>query len=708
MINSSFKTLLVCSLLSCLLSACGGGNPSAQIQAELPTPVQMTPPSDEAKPEVVSVPMPSAQTFRKVTYPYGRLADFVVGNGIYVATAKGGVVTSRDGYVWTLSPTFSEENLYHVLFTGSGFVAFGDGGTVFNSPNGTDWSVIASGLPYLRNVIHTGTRFIAQTQDDIMSSEDGVVWKSLGLASGSIHIVNDKLFILADQSIFMSLDGLTWSRIDKPAAAGIRAPKTISYGNGIYVLLVSDQGFFYSSTIPQGSQIYTSTDGKEWTQRYTSDSEILLNMSFVHGTFITTGLKGKIRTSTDGITWTERVSGTSESERSGTPFYFNDRFFIPSSGGFITSKDGVSWTRLGDSDVTQSLISVQESNGRLFLLAGDRIGVSSDGASWKFAEPTYAQFWAKSDILYANGLFVAVGGGLSLHITSPAPGDRTPKGWILTSTDAVHWTLRTLGANLSLQSVTYGNGRFVAVGGRSVDNSASTVMTSEDGIQWTRAQAPTNTMLEKVIYAGGQFMATGNDLVKIGTDPIMQFCGSLIGSPDGLNWSTRLPPFRGEAHGISYGNNHYVMTATLQNEAGDYQSVTHTSADGMAWSASMPPYSLFAGVAFSNGVFVSGGGTDLVSSRDGKQWDRHPVGDVFLSQIEAQGGNFIAFFATDMWRLYMTSNDGAQWTTHQMHQFGYGGMVRATYGRGTWLMPFDGGIYISPYYLMSDNRYVTR
>ncbi len=67
------------------------------------------------------------------------------------------------------------------------------------------------------------------------------------------------------------------------------------------------------------------------------------------------------------------------------------------------------------------------------------------------------------------------------------------------------WTLRVPGFN-DLESVTYGNGLFVAVGGFP-DNSA--IFTSTDGRSWSEQPSPTREWLKSVTYGNGLFVAVG-------------------------------------------------------------------------------------------------------------------------------------------------------------------------------------------------------
>ena len=55
----------------------------------------------------------------------------------------------------------------------------------------------------------------------------------------------------------------------------------------------------------------------------------------------------------------------------------------------------------------------------------------------------------------------------------------------------VEWTIRTSAADIWWESVTYGNGLFVAVS-RNGTGTGTNVMTSPDGITWTSQTPPTD------------------------------------------------------------------------------------------------------------------------------------------------------------------------------------------------------------------------
>lgn len=88
------------------------------------------------------------------------------------------------------------------------------------------------------------------------------------------------------------------------------------------------------------------------------------------------------------------------------------------------------------------------------------------GINWRTRSTTVNNSW--NSVTYGNGLFVAV--------SNTGTGNR-----VMTSSDGITWTSRTSAADNSWQSVTYGNGLFVAV---SVDGISNYVMTMLPPVNW--------------------------------------------------------------------------------------------------------------------------------------------------------------------------------------------------------------------------------
>lgn len=147
-----------------------------------------------------------------------------------------------------------------------------------------------------------------------------------------------------------------------------------------------------------------------------------------------------------------------------------------------TSDPGGTWTdRTVPGDLTDLFCAASNGSG-LYVVGGsattkmNAVASSTDGASWVIrtlggTAPGGGSVVRVNDALFANGIFVAVGGD-----SSP----ETPRIW--TSSDAVTWTERTAQGTEEARRIAW-NGRVFLVRGR------TEVQTSEDGITWTSQTA---------------------------------------------------------------------------------------------------------------------------------------------------------------------------------------------------------------------------
>src|SRR4030095_2057913 len=88
-------------------------------------------------------------------------------------------------------------------------------------------------------------------------------------------------------------------------------------------------------------------------------------------------------------------------------------------------------------------------------------------------------------------------------------------GVLLSSPDAYTWTPRLNG---SFQGVAFGNDTFVAVG--------EGIARSTDALVWNLVLPPQTNFLESVTYGNGKFVAVGRN-------------GMILSSPDGGSWTER-------------------------------------------------------------------------------------------------------------------------------------------------------------------------
>jgi hypothetical protein len=220
----------------------------------------------------------------------------------------------------------------------------------------------------------------------------------------------------------------------------------------------------------------------------------------------------------------------------------------------------------------------------------------------------------------------------------------------MTSPNGVTWTARSSAADNSWNSVTYGNGLFVAVAGSGTGNR---VMTSPNGITWTIRSTPVDNGWFAVTYGSGLFVAVANS----GTG------NRVMTSPDGINWTIRSSPADNNWFSVTYGNGLFVAVAY----SGTGNRVM-TSADGITWmSRSSAADNDWRSVTYANGLFVAvastGTGNRVMTSPDGITWTiRNSPADNTWVSVTYGNSLFVAVSITGSGNRVMTSPNGATWT----------------------------------------------
>lgn len=195
----------------------------------------------------------------------------------------------------------------------------------------------------------------------------------------------------------------------------------------------------------------------------------------------------------------------------------------------------------------------------VFVVVGDRILTSPDGATWTKRALTPASFL--NGAAFGNGVWVAAGGnGLRLR----------------SNDNAVTWEVRVPYMAGHFRGLAFGNGRFVAVGHR--DN-AGMASVSSNGTDWS---APTiaGSRLGRLAFGNGVFVAVGDG-------------GRVAVSADGDKWMEQKLGTADRLM-ITFGNGLFVTT-----ESDGFS----TSPDGRVWTRvkSTGAFSTFAG---ANGQWV--------------------------------------------------------------------------------------------------------
>jgi hypothetical protein len=234
-----------------------------------------------------------------------------------------------------------------------------------------------------------------------------------------------------------------------------------------------------------------------------------------------------------------------------------------------TSNPLTNWQLVANQTVSLRGLAYQD--GRFVGVgASSNIVVSSDGASWFLVSNGLTNNWDYLlGVSQGAGQFVAVGGS-----TGP----------ILSSPDGLHWTRRHTLRNGEFWAVTYGGGRFVAVGYGAPGPAISA--TSSNGIDWETFVLPLNTTPRNVAYGNGVFVAAGAPISMV--------------SSNGRDWTAINSVL---AQGIAFGEGRFIATLIRSG---------FTSMDALGWTEFPLPAPGIAEqnyytAGYANGTFILGG-----------------------------------------------------------------------------------------------------
>lgn len=197
--------------------------------------------------------------------------------GNYVTGVGGTLLSSTDGVTW-YEGGISESNTLRGITWGNGlFVAVGNAGAIFVSPDGSEWQKVHF-------------EFGDTTLNDVIWNEDRHQFVAVG-ATGAVRT---------------SSDGYIWEVHDWPLTIAFSA---VAWNGERYVAV----GF--AGSVPIGGEVYTSSDGEAWEFRGASFVEGLVDVEWSGSRFVTVGFldreAGGIYSSRDGMTWVDYSQGLS-------------------------------------------------------------------------------------------------------------------------------------------------------------------------------------------------------------------------------------------------------------------------------------------------------------------------------------------------------------------------------------------------------------
>lgn len=282
--------------------------------------------------------------------------------------------------------------------------------------------------------------------------------------------------------------------------------------------------------------------------------------------------------------------------------------------------------------------------------------LNGPGVNWIAQNSTItSQF---SSIHYGNGLYVAYGSSN-----------------IVTSTDAVSWTLRRTPTGQSLLAGAYGNGTHF-VGGN-----GATMLTSTDAINWF-------TPLPGLTFvSSGSISGVGGGLFyNASTTQKYVWVGgvNLATSTDGNRWNAPDPgwPNNYQINSIAFGASVYVLTANTGNVA--------TSTDGATWTArvSASTSTMFT-TTFGASKFLAAGQLGAMqTSTNGIVWTSQTSGTTSTIGKVAFVNSLFIYAGQAM---IATSTDAVTWTARTLTTPATTTITSVTFGASIYVYAGSGG-----------------
>ncbi|WP_283471851.1 hypothetical protein [Methylosinus trichosporium] len=232
---------------------------------------------------------------------------------------------------------------------------------------------------------------------------------------------------------------------------------------------------------------------------------------------------------------------------------------------------------------------------------------------------------------------------------------------VMTSPDAINWTLRTSAADIQWRSVCWAReiGLFVAVADSGAGNR---VMTSPDGIAWTSRTSAADNEWRAVCWSPELGLLVAVAQTGSGSQ--------VMTSPDGINWTLRTSPGTNYWRSVCWAPELGLFVAAAANGTGNR---IMTSPDGINWTRrTSAADNNWLAICWSPelGLLVcvanSGTGNRVMTSPDGITWTlRTSAADNTWSGIcwSPELGLLVAVSSGGIGNNVMTSPDGTNWTT---------------------------------------------
>lgn len=205
---------------------------------------------------------------------YDNKTIWAVGHNRNVYSGKNITLSSNDGIKWALKKNdinnFNVDSITATAYNEKFYIGFHvwangtDGSLRLSSKDGATWNKIGGNdyFPYVNSIIYQNNEFIVATEEGLMTSQDGLDWKTLysEQAVEDVAFINGKYYACTYSSIISSSDGVKWdeseliSQSERSSSIGAYL-QNIEF-NGKTIVAISYNGTIYYSNISK-----TNADG---------------------------------------------------------------------------------------------------------------------------------------------------------------------------------------------------------------------------------------------------------------------------------------------------------------------------------------------------------------------------------------------------------------------------------------------------------------
>lgn len=520
-----------------------------------------------------------------------------------VAVGDGGIIyTSTDGHDWTVRrENGPNDALIDVVWAGDQFIAVGWNATLISSPDGITWTLIGvDPIRHLYGVAASDTLLIAVgSLSTVYSSRDGVEWFPLntGIAEDVFAVIyaNGHWLIGAGgRKCYWSEDAVTWT----PQSTAFVPDRS-------YVAFAASDSLFYGliryysagAVPPQSFSVSYSADGSSRLHLGNLDAWNIWDICWTGSELVAVGEgnnyhlgmpDGLIFSSTGGLDFVEHTTEAPFSLVAAETF--NGELLVAGAVGYIlggSQADDLS-VRTSGAEITGVVWNGTE---YVAVTARGTIMRSADGEDWTETHSRVSTWFER--LAYSGSMYVTFGGlGVPRDIYSSSDGDS--------------WTRTQTFDDVVLRDVIWGSGNFIVCGLKGA------IYLSADGETWDRHFVGDSVSLKSVCYDGSRYLAAASDIVYT--------------SDNGINWTKpTVDPTDPEPviSRMTWTGTQYVTVGNDPDSVGQLVGHVYTSTDAVHWS----PHELgrqdyLYDIAWTGSRYIICGRSGaLLTSTDAHNWE---------------------------------------------------------------------------------------